>query len=382
MGALNKAKIDRLTTKGRYADGDGLYLVVRESGTRAWILRTVVKGRRTDIGLGGLDTVSLADARELAAEKRKQAKAGSDPVHDKRKEKLTVEQAARAYYETLKPTFTSKRHSDQWIKSLENDVFPKFGKRLIADMTNVDVLKVLTPIWTEKPIAAKKIKQRMQSLFDWAYHAGHYSNANPVAAIQRALPKVSRDVKHFAAMPWQEVPAFYESAEHTIVKFLILTCVRSTECREAQWSEFDFENKVWTIPAERMKMGKEHRVPLTDEMIGVLESQKRLSATYVFPSLRKRGKSPVAQNYIIRLIEGNGFTAHGFRSSFKDWSIEAAHADDALSETVLAHAVGDSTRRAYARSDMFERRRKLMEQWAAFVTSKAVESDNVVQLFA
>jgi integrase len=380
MGNLTVAKLNRLTEAGRHPDGDGLYLFIRSSGSRSWVLRTVVHGRRVDIGIGGYPEIGLADAREKASEMRKAARAGRDPLAARRKEVLTVEEAARAYYETLKPTFTSKRHADQWIASLDNDLFPKLGKRSMPTVTNADILRVLTPIWTEKPVAAKKLKQRLNSFFDWAYHAGHYEGVNPVTSIERALPKASKDVEHLAAMDWRELPAFYKTIEQAILKFLILSCVRSTECREAKWDEFDFENFVWTIPGERMKMGKEHRVPLTPEMVAVLEGQRPFKSEFVFPSLRKRGTAPVAPNFILRIVEGKPFTVHGFRSTFRDWASEYAHANERVAEAVLAHASGDRTERAYARSDLFDRRRKLMESWCGYATGNT--ANNVVPLRA
>ncbi len=368
-------------------DGEGLYLHVSPTGAKSWILRTVVHSRRRDIGLGSASLVSLAEAREASRGLRKVARAGGDPLAQRGKETLTFAEAAKRVHANMLPTWRSAKHAETWLAMVKNYANPEFGSRPIETIGTADVLRVLQPIWTEKHETAKRLKQRLSTIFDWAKGAGHYPHENPVAGVKKALPAVKYRTKHLEALPWHEVPAFMaELAERDGVsarclEFIILTAARSNEARGARWSEI--EGNIWTVPAERMKRGLEHRVPLSAEALGVLERLNGLDADLVFPSV-KRGPRGTSQPQSVMVFKSlfkrmrrQGFTTHGFRSSFRDWCSESAHADREVAEAALSHATGNEVERAYARSDLFERRRALMDAWGRYATGQA---GNVVQM--
>ena len=243
------------------------------------------------------------------------------------------------------------------------------------------MLRVLSPIWTTKHDTARRVKQRLAVIFDWAKSAGHYSHENPVTGLKKGLPTVKRKPEHMAALPWRELPAFMaelaqrEGVSARTLELAILTAARSGEVRGMRWAEVD--GNVWTVPAERMKRGLTHRVPLSIEALGVIERMRGLGAELVFPAIQGRpdGSDKLQSENVFRALFARmgrpGMTAHGFRSTFRDWCSEAAHAPRELAEAALARATGDATERAYARSDLFERRRKLMERWASFATRAA-----------
>jgi hypothetical protein len=273
-------KLDSFKTPGMYGDGEGLYLRVGPTGAKSWILRTRIKGRLTkggkplrwEAGLGGASLVSLAEARELAREMRKVARAGGDPSTARKTDAITFEGAARKVFEGLQPTWRSKKHAKNWWASFENYVLPHFGSRAIESLGTADVLSELAPIWTQKHETARRTKQRIAVVFDWAKGAGHYHGENPVSGIARALPNFKAEVKHRPAMDWRDLPPFFndldarESVSARALQFIILTAARSGEARGARWVEI--KDGVWTVPPERMKMRKEHRVPLCDAALG------------------------------------------------------------------------------------------------------------------
>lgn len=371
-------------TEGVLFDGEGLYLRVKNGGSqKSWVLRTTFQRRRIDVGLGSARLFSLAEAREEARRLRKEARLGTDPRRARRCDQLTFRQAAHRVHKKIGETLSNDKARAQWFTTIETYALPILGRLPIKDVTRADVLRVLEPIWTTKHVTAKRLSQRLARIFDWAKGAGHYHDENPLTGIKASLPTVKRKAKHHAAMPWQNVPAFFgelgtrEGVSARCLELIILTGVRSGEARGARWEEFDMEEGVWTIPAERMKARETHRVPLTEEAKAVVEQLRGLHGDVVFPNRQGRVASDMVFKALLKRMKCEGFTVHGFRSSFRDWAGESAHADRVVAEKVLAHAVGDDTERAYARSDLFDRRRELLEIWSQYVTGK---SGDVIKL--
>lgn len=397
MPKLTNLKVRKTQKPGVYADGNGLYLNVAVGGSKTWVFRGTVKGRvtpsgnpyRTEIGLGSVHVVSLADARDKARELRAMARSGKNPLDEKRKEHLTFEEAARRVYGNLLPTWRNEKHRKVWISSLEGHVFPHIGARPIETVGTAEVLSVLQPIWTSRAETARRVKQRISTVFDWAKGAGHYTHENPVNGLRKALPVVSRQPKHMAALDWRQVPVFMlelaerEGVSARTLEFIILTCGRSGEVRGARWSEMELDVGIWTIPGERMKTGNTHRVPLSPEALSVLEQVRGLDEQFVFPSnqLGPKGEAKeqsvmVFKSLLIRMRRDD-FTVHGFRSSFRDWCSESARAEWEVAEACLAHSVGNEVERSYARSDLLDRRRVLLERWGKYA---AGGSGDVVRL--
>ena len=369
---------------GKYADGNGLYLVVDDSGARRWILRTVVKGKRRDIGLGSVALVGLAEARDEAAQLRRIARAGGDPVADRHRRVRhvpTFAETARQVHTLHTKTLRNARHRASWISSLEADIFPVFGDRPVDQIDTADVLKVLTPIWTTKAETARRIKQRVRTVLDWAKASGYREGDNPADTVTRALPKQQAKVRHLPAMPYVDVPTFLSTlrdadgapALKLAFEFLILTAARTSEVLGAAWNEIDQGTETWTVPGERIKAGREHRVPLALPALAVVKKAFMLSdgGPYVFPG-RRHGKplSNMALLMVLRRLGRTDITAHGFRSSFRDWAAERTSAPRVVAEAALAHVIPDKVEAAYLRSDLFEHRRKLMTSWADFVTTR------------
>lgn len=391
MPKLTARKVETAKASGMYGDGEGLYLRVGPTGAKSWILRIVVSltGKRRDLGLGPVSLVSLAEAREKARELRKFVREGGDPETLRKKETLTFAQAAARVHAQLLPTWKNKKHAETWLATVETYANPHFGDRPIASIGTADVLKVLTPIWTSKHQTASRLKQRISTVFDWAKGAGHFPYENPVNGLKKALPLVRAPDNHMAAMAWRDVPGFFselsdrEGVSARTLEFIILTAVRSGEARGARWHEIDLNARTWMIPAKRMKRGIAHRVPLSDEAVKVLEMVKGLDSELVFPSAQRnpdgtgKEQSDMVFKALYRRMKREGFTTHGFRSAFRDWCSESAHADREIAELALSHAIGSTVERAYARSDLFDRRRKLMNQWGRFIGGK---TGNVVEL--
>ena len=380
-GKLSVRKIRDIKEPGRYGDGGGLYLYVRKGGSRQWILRTTINRRPVDLGLGSTRLVSLAQARELALEKMKAIKEGRNPLAEK-KERAAIpdfETAAREVYEEKKGSWKNPAHIRQWIQTLEDYAFPIIGKLAVSDIESSHIRKVLSPIWTKKEESARRLKQRMKVVFDWVIVEGHRKSANPVIGIEQALPKQTGKVKHHEALTWKKLPKFMvelegrEGVSAFALRFLILTVGRSDEIRDARWDEISFRQKLWSIPGEKMKMEKPHRVPLSPQAIAVLHAVKGLSEDFVFPGQKPgRALSNSAFSAVMIKMGYETLTAHGFRSTFKDWCSEEARADWEVSELALAHQVGNKTERAYARSDLLERRRPLMNEWASYAYGKTL----------
>lgn len=383
-GKLTRKLVENLGP-GRHGDGAGLYLVVDPSGARRWIVRVTVKGQknakgaplRTDFGLGGADVVTLNQARERALEYRRMAKSGLNPRYNVKPDIPTFAELSHQVHIDRLPTWKNPKHGQQWINTLRDYAFPKIGRMPVDAIGEPEVLMCLAPIWTEKHETAKRLAQRIKVVLSVAKTKGFRVGENPVTLVRESdsLPKVKADVSHHDAMPWKEVPAFYaELNERSAVaakalQFAILTACRTSEVLGATWAEIDAETRLWAIPKERMKGGVEHRVPLTDEMLRILEPLRVMRSEYVFEGQKRhRPLSNMSMLMLLRRMGRNDFTVHGFRSSFRDWAADVAGAPREIAEAALAHQFGSEVERSYARSDLLERRRALMLQWSLFVS--------------
>ena len=386
--ALSAAFVRTVTEPGKYFDGHGLFLKVDKTGARRWVQRINIRGKRTEMGLGSASLVSLAEAREAALDNRKLARAGGDPLRSKHEAEaiLSFEEAARKVHEIHKPSWRNVKHAAQFISTLETYAFPRLGNIKVADVTSADVLAVLQPIWLKKPETARRVRQRIGVIMKWAVAQG-WRQDNPADAIAQALPKQNHIQKHRLALPYSEVAGCIETVKASgaglttklALEFLILNATRSIETREAVWSEIDFEKATWTIPALRMKAKQEHIVPLSNRSIEILYEAKAVAdgSDFIFPGTRF-GK-PLSDMTLSKLVKELGFKAdvHGFRTSFKTWSLERTNAANEVSEMALAHTIKNKAEAAYARSDLLEKRRSLMERWADFITQ---QGDNIVRI--
>lgn len=342
-------------------DENGLLLRVEHSGSKRWIQRVVIRGKRRDLGLGSASLVTLAEAREAAYENRKLARAGGDPLAEKRASQavLTFEEAAREVHRINLPTWRNAKHGAQFISTLETYTFPRIGNAKVADITAADVLAVLQPIWLEKPETARRVRQRIGTVLKWAIAKG-WRLDDPTQAVTQALPKHDRTVKHRLALPYQDVTGLISTVKESnaglttklALEFLILTASRSGETRNAVWSEIDIDAATWTIPAQRMKARKEHRVPLAPRAIEILEQAKALGdgSDMVFAGT-KQGR-PLSDMTLSKLVKELGYQAdiHGFRTSFKTWTQERTTTPREVSEAALAHTTQNKAEAAYARS--------------------------------
>ena len=381
MGQLTVAGIKSLSRPGLHSDGGTLYLNVAPGGSKSWIQRLTIGGRRRDIGLGGYPLVSLAKAREKAFENRRLARAGGDPLAEKRRRRTpTFREAAERTFEAHKPRWRNMQHTRSWIGSLEKHAFPTLGDMPVDEVGREDVLAVLTPLWSSRPETARKLRQRIRTVLRWSMANGLVEFNVAGDLIDGALPSMPAVREHFRALPYADVPQALEVVEASnaslavklCFRFTVLTAARSGEVRGATWGEIDLDAREWRIPGSRMKGGVEHRQPLSDPAIEVLEQARPLrdESGLVFPSPSRPGR-PLSDMAMTKLLRDVGLagraTVHGFRSSFRDWASERTDAPHAVMELCLAHAVGDSTERAYARSDLLAKRRALMQQWADFV---------------
>jgi len=368
--ALSAAFVRTVTAPGKYTDGHGLFLKVDASGAKRWVQRIVIRGKRSEIGMGSASLVSLAEVREAALENRKMARAGEDPLQARRASQalLSFEEAARKVHSIHKPTWRNKKHAAQFISTLATYTFPRIGKLKVSEVTTADVLAVLQPIWLEKPETARRVRQRIGTVMKWAIAHGWRSD-NPAEAISQALPKQDRTQVHRKALPYNKVPEFLDAlkasnagnATKLALELLILAASRSGEVRLAEWSEFDLEQAVWTRPAGRMKSKKEHRVPLSPRALGLLSQARELGVGegLVFPGTKHA--KPLSDMTLSKLTKALGYDVdvHGFRTSFKTWAQERTNTPRDVSEVALAHVVKDKAEAAYARSDFFEKRRQL-----------------------
>ena len=391
MTALTAARVKALTKPGMHHDGRGLYLRVAPGGSKGWMLRATIDGRRRDMGLGGYSSVSLARARQLADGHRLAVAEGRDPLAEKRREKMpTFREAAETVHAANLPRWRNGKHTDQWINTLRTYAFPVIGNLRLDRITRRDVLAVLTPIWTTKPETARRVRQRIRTVLKWAMAHEFVEHNAAGEGIDGALPAMRRVRAHFRALPYTEIPAALDTVDASpasmaaklCLRFLILTAARSGEARGATWAELDLDNRLWTIPAERMKGGAEHRVPLSDAALAVLHEAAPLCGDngLVFPSPRRRG-SPLSDMTLTKVLRDCGLadraTVHGFRGTFKSWCMESGVARE-LAELSLAHTYMGDAEASYVRTDLLDRRRPVMARWGRFVTG--AEAPKVVRI--
>jgi integrase len=381
MNRLNALVVRNANKPGRLADGDGLYLVVGKTGSKSWVVRVQKDGRRRDIGLGSAKKVPLKLARERAATVRQQVEIGIDPVAERRKRVPvpTFEEAAVLVHSEHQKGWKSGKHQAQWLSTLRSYAFPRFGQVLVSQVETHAVRDALEAIWLSKPETARRLRQRITAIIDWAVAKGYRESGLVLPVIDKSLPKQRTRVKHHAAMPYADLPLFMTelvnstSTAKAALQALILTCCRSGEIREAQWREVDLDARAWIIPAERMKSGREHYVPLSPAAVRVFEKMlayRRDKQALVFPG-QKRDK-PLSDMTLLKVLRDSGRreTVHGFRSTFRDWVAEQTTYPSELAEVALAHVNSDKTEAAYLRSDRREQRRDMMEEWATFVMNK------------
>jgi integrase len=383
--ALSARTVQTLKANGRVqriADGGGLYVVVAPNGSKSWVLRVVVKQKRSDLGLGSTKLVTLAEAREEAHRLRKIARAGGDPIADRRHERRPVPSfrtAAEEVHKALSQTFRSPKHSLQWLASLD-PVFIAFGAKRVDAVTTADIMAALEPHWLVTPETSRRVLQRVRRIFDWSSGKGFRVGNNPTQGVAQVLPKQPRITRHHAALPYAEAPAFIQALRAVdaaegvklALELTVLCGMRTIETIRATWNEFDMQAKTWTIPGARMKAGEEHRVPLASRALEIVGRAKVLAngSPYVFPGRSaKKPLSNMALLMLLRRMKRSDITVHGFRSTLRDWSEDCTNYPRAVSEAVLAHKLKDKTERAYRRSDLFNRRRALMDDWDRFVTS-------------
>ncbi len=377
-GKLSDRKVRALSEPGRYSDGATLYLVVAPGGSKQWVQRLTVRRRQTDVGLGGYPVVGLREAREKAQANRAQARSGADPLLERRRAAVpTFRDLASQHIEALRPSWRNAKHAAQWGSTLAAYAHPFIGNRPVDQVTRADVIGLLSPIWTKKPETARRVRQRVRAVMARA-NALEYIEHNPAGeGIDAALAKLPRIRAHHPALPYAQLPAALRAVRESTAtpavtlgfEFLALTACRSGELRGARWEETDMDAATWTVPASRMKGGRAHRVPLSEQAIAVLDEARGLvnGSGLVFPAPRSGLElSDMAFAQLLRRLELD-FVPHGLRSSFRDWAAEQTNAPHAVMEAALAHSVKNTTEAAYFRSDLFELRRGLMAEWGRFL---------------
>jgi integrase len=403
LGRLSAVRVQGVRKPGYYGDGGGLYLRVAPGGAKGWIFRYGGRGRRRDMGLGGYPSIGLAKARELAGDCRGMIAAGLDPIAARNEKRaaaaveaakaMTFDDCATAYITAHEAAWRNPKHRQQWKNTLSTYVSPVLGKLPVAAVDTGLVLKVLEPIWARKPETASRVRGRMEAVLDWAKVRGYRTGENPArwrGHLDHLLPAKSkvRKVEHHAALPYAQVGAFVASLHEQpgvsahALEFLILTATRTGETLGATWDEVDIGAKLWTIPAGRMKAGKEHRVPLSDAALAVLKEMREIRhSDYVFPGGRdRRPLSEMSLLMLLRRMKHGDITAHGFRSTFRDWAAERTTFPREVAEAALAHAIPDAVEAAYRRGDLVDKRRKLMDAWAAYCAKIETDAGKVVAL--
>ena len=382
--ALSAAFV-RSAPPGRHADGNGLYLFVQPSGTRSWIQRLLVRGRRRELGLGSLALVPLAEAREKALLNRKLARQGGDPLAEKRRSQgiPTFAEAAARVLEQKRAGWRNPRHPREWMSSLRRLAFPRIGKMPVSEVTSADVLEILSPIWHRKAQTARRVRQRLRAVLEWAV-AMEFRIDNPCDRIGPVLGPQQDVTEHMQALPHREVAAVIRTvrasaavpAARLAFEFLVLTAARWGEVRWAGWEEIDRDGRVWTVPARRAKTNRRHRVPLCGRALEILEAAQALGEGVGPLVFTHGGGRPLHDSQLRRLLRELGFAAvpHGFRSTFRDWAGEETDHPREVIEAALAHVVRNRVEAAYARSDLFERRRILMDDWARYLAQGTGEN--------
>jgi integrase len=382
-GRLTVAEVRAAKTKGKLYDGHGLILNVVGPDQRYWMFRFKRAGRDRTMSLGNADVIGLAEARSLHAEARRKLASGADPLEAREQAKAaqtpcrTFLQAAEAYLAAHRAGWRNRVEAI-WRSSLVMHVFPTFGQKPVSEVDREDVLAALTPIWTKKPVTASIVRNRIELIFDYAIARNWREKANPAqwrSGLKALLPAVTKvhTTVHRAALPWQQAPSFMatltdqDGMAARCLAFAILTATRSGEARGALWSEVDLDAAVWTIPAARMKAKKPHTVPLSEPAITILRELHEVRTGDVIFFGRAGVIADTTLRDLLQQVHP-GITVHGFRSSFRDWAADTGKPGD-LAEQCLAHTVGSAVERAYRRSDVLERRRALMDAWAAYLTA-------------
>jgi integrase len=379
-----------LSKPGRHSDGDGLILAVGARGNGSWMVRVQKDGKRRDIGLGAASKVTLSEARARAAATRAQVEAGLDPVAQRRKAAgiPTFREAAAQVHAEHKKGWKNGKHQSQWLRTLEVYAFPTLGDCLVSSIEGPAVREVLAEIWTDKPETARRVRQRIGAVLDWAYSKGHRESEAPMRSLSKGLPRQPKKDGHHAAMPFADVPTFLarlrdkETWGRLALEAAILTAARSGEIRGATWSEVDLEKALWAVPADRMKAGKEHVVPLSPAALRVFSRASELrteGCKFVFHGAKH--DKPMSDMTLIKVLRdmGESVTAHGFRSSFRDWVSEETKFSGDLAEAALAHAIPNKVEAAYRRGNLLEKRRGLMTAWGAFCVGSEA---NILRLAA
>jgi integrase len=370
INQLSARKVQALKERGYYLDGGGLYLQVSETGTKSWIFRFTVAGVTRDMGLGSIHNFTLAEARERARTARQLLADGINPIEQRRKARdeaagqslqaITFKDAARRFVAMHGEAWRNEKHRRQWESTLRQYAFPTLGDRPVSAIEGQQITEALAPIWTAKAETARRVKQRIERICQWV------KDGTP-------LPNTTgRTVKHHSAMAIDDLPAFMvelrerESISAKALEFTILTAARTSEALGATWREIDLKAGIWSIPANRMKAGKAHDVPLSKPALALLKSLPRVDA-YLFPGAKDGAPlSNMAMLELLRGMRGHGLTVHGFRSTFRDWAGDRSHFPRNVIEHALAHQIKDKAEAAYRRSSALEKRRKLMDAWASY----------------
>ena len=390
---------------GRHADGGGLHLLVKGSGARSWVYRFMLSGKSRDVGLGtaGPDGISLAHARDARDALRLKVKAGIDPLEERHREAvealvaaqaaqvagITFKAVAETYIGANEASWRNDKHRQQWKNTLATYVYPVIGELPVAEVGTAHVLQILEPIWKTKAETARRVRGRMETILDAAKARGYREGENPArwrGHIAQILPPRSRLTRgHHTAMPYEAVPAFMgklrerEAMAALALEFVILTATRTSEVLGATWAEVDLDKAIWTVPATRMKAGREHRIPLSPRAVEILEAVKPLGKASLFPAEKGGKLSTMAMSMLLRRMKLD-CTVHGFRSGFRDWAAECTGYAHEVCEMALAHVIGNKSEAAYRRGDLFDKRRRLMDDWSAYCASKETAGSKVTPI--
>lgn len=402
---LTQLQVDKQKAKGVYPDGAGLYLNVTIGGSKSWLYRYMLTGKQHWMGLGSYPDVSLAEAREKAADARKLTRQNIDPLAEKRQatsiirasiaKAMSFDKASEQFIDAHKAGWKNAKHVDQWRNTLATYASPIIGNLDVSLIETAHIMRILEKnnFWNEKTETAHRVRGRIESVLDWATARKYRSGENPArwkGHLDKLLPARTKVKKteHHAALPWEEIGVFMadlrkqEGIAAKAVEFTILTAARSGEIRGVTWEEIDLNAGVWIVPADRMKAKKEHRIPLSTKAITLLTEQKKLFPEgFVFPGA-KEGKplSDMSLTAVLRRMERNEVTVHGFRSTFRDWAAESTAYPGEMVEMSLAHTIGNKVEAAYRRGDMFEKRRRLMQDWSDYCDRKDSTADNVIPI--
>lgn len=400
---LTASAVANLKAKGLHPDGGGLYVRVTGNATKSWIFRYTSAGSTRDMGLGAYPTVTLARARELAIECRRQRQDGRDPIEARASKRAaasleglratTFKACAEQLISSHEIGWRNTKHRQEWRRTLATYVYPSFGNVPVGNVTTEHILSALQPIWSTKTETASRLRGRIEAVLAFAKASRMRIGENPAqwrGHLAQILPARARvkDVRHHPAIPHRELPDFIRRLRQSrsfiaarALEFLILTAARTGETQGARWDEVDFEQRMWTVPGERMKARQTHRVPLTDRAISILKELAEIrQSDFIFAGMRQgRPIGIVAMARQLREIRGD-ITIHGFRSAFKDWCAECTNTPNFVSEAALAHIIADKVEAAYRRSDLLKKRRRLMEQWAAYCCAQSPATGQILSL--